>query len=184
MRDIDDIDTQTDVLAGWVARQERQYRALVVVWGVTAAGSGLLSLMNDDAVFVPVFPLTIAVVWLAVVWGSERYWTVRGRVVGHPLVRADVPWEVATDRPLPLGWTEAPVNGTLHRTSSGWLWCPSRLVGTDLPARFWADEDVAAVTVTPLWSPVLPTAAQVRLYLRGGGSVEILVRGPWRALAG
>lgn len=178
------IDTDVDVLAGWVARRERQHRGLMAAWAVLSGVCGLLSLLTEQALYAPAVPLLSALAWLVGSWGSDRWWAMRTRWAGHPVVRADAAWTVASDRPLPLGWPESPVNGTLHRMDPGWLWRPSRLVAADLPVRFWAADDVAAVTVTPLWNPLLPPLAQVRLYLRGGGSVELIVHRPERIVEG
>jgi hypothetical protein len=167
-------------LCAWVAARQRQLRFVVYGWCVVTVTVGLLALMSDRVLFLPLAPLSAAGIWMAAAWGGDHVWRVRSRVHGYPVVRAEAPWSLAAHRPMPYGWNEAPVSGTVHRTSKGWVWKPSSLVAADLPVLGWAAEDVAATTLTPLWSPGLPPRAQLRLYLRGGTTVELIVHDPWR----
>lgn len=168
------------VVCAWVAAKEQQMRYAVTGWWVVTIGAGLLALLSDRLLFVPLIPLLSAAAWAAAAWSADRCWRVRSRVHGYPVVRAEAPWSLAAHRPMPLGWREAPVAGAVHHTPKGWVWRPSSLVAADLPVLGWAAEDVAASTLTPMWSPGLPPRAQLRLYLRGGTTVEFIVHDPVR----
>jgi hypothetical protein len=147
-----------------------------------AVTSGLLVLVSDRYVLAPVLPLLAALGCWVCAWGSEAWYSVRSGVAHHPVVRAELPWSVAVGKSLPAGWYEAPVLGSLHRTAHGWVWRPSPLIAAELPVLAWREEEVVASTLTPLWGPGLPERAQLRLYLRGHGTVEFVVWHPERLL--
>jgi hypothetical protein len=172
------------VLCAWVAARQQQLRYVVTGWWVLAVAAGLLALVSDRMLFLPLVPLSAAAMWMGGAWTTDHWWRVRSRLRGHPVVRAEAPWSLAARRPMPLGWREAPVAGAVHRTPKGWFWRPSTLVAADLPVLGWPAEEVAACTLTPIWSPGLPARAQLRLYLRGGGTVELIVHDPWQLITG
>jgi hypothetical protein len=171
-----------DELADWISRRERFRRRACVAGGVGLTLSGVLVLLGDEYLVAPAIPLVVAMVWWVGVWLGDAWYSVRASLTGHPVVRAELAWAVAADRLTPLGWYEAPVSGALHRTPQGWVWRPSSLVAADLPVLGWREEDVAVSTITPLWGPALPPSAQLRLYVRGSGTVEFIVWHPDRLI--
>jgi hypothetical protein len=180
----DDLDREFvatfDGLAGWVARAARRRRWTAQLWVVVAAGSAVLALLDDDLLFLPLLPVFAAAVWLVASRLADRWWRFCSNHTGYPVVSADAPWTLSTGRRLPPGWPERGVPGALHRTPSGWVWRPSRLFAAELPDLRWPGPDVAVVTAVPIDSPLPPALAQLRFHLRGGGTVELLVRQPAR----
>jgi hypothetical protein len=173
---------RVDVLVDWIARRERQHRLTGSVWALVGASGCLLALLSDRFLVFPTLSLAGAAVWLVALWSVDRWCQLRCNWTGHPVVRAEAAWSQASRRGLPAGWYEAPVRGVLHRTPARWVWEPSALVAADLPTMTWADSDVAVATITPLWGPLMPASAQLRLYLRGGGTAEFVVWQPERLM--
>jgi hypothetical protein len=171
-----------DVLADWIAARERHRRIAVDVWLSALAVAGLLVLMSDRFLAVPALPAVGAAVWLLWAWSGDVLYCVRSGVASHPVVRAELPWSVASGHTLPLGWYEAPVRGAVHRTPRGWVWRPSPLIAAELPVLGWSDDEVTLQTISRMWGPFQPPTAQLRLYLRGGGTVEFVVWHPDRLL--
>jgi hypothetical protein len=169
-------------LCDWVAGRDRQLRWLGTGWAVAVVVTGLLALVVDAMLYLPAVPAVAGAVWFAAAWGSSHAWRARSRLAGHPVLRAEAPWSLASRRPMPVGWYEAPIAGGVHRVTDGWVWRPSRLVAADLPVLRWRADDVAASTLVPLWGPGLPPRAQLRLHLRGGATVELIVYDPDRLL--
>ncbi|HEY6793998.1 MAG TPA: hypothetical protein VI248_04870 [Kineosporiaceae bacterium] len=177
-----DVDPGFDTLAPWIARRHRGYRLLAGGWLAAAALSGLLVLVRDELVLLPLAPIGCGAAWAAWHWISDRWWAARCHRAGHPVVRADLCWTVAAGRRLPPGWLDAPLPGELHRTPEAWTWRPSHWVTFKVPSRSWPADDVAAVTITPVGDAVAGGRAQLRLYLHGGATADLLVRSPARLL--
>lgn len=172
-----------DELADWIAARERHRRLAAAIWLSTVGAAGLLVLLSDRFLTAPLLPTLGALAWLGWAWSGDVVYLLRSGATGHPVVRAELPWSVATARSLPLGWYEAPVRGTIHRTSRGWVWRPSALVAVEMPVLGWPDDEIALRTISRMWGPFQPPTAQLRLYLRGGETVEFVVWHPDRLLA-
>jgi hypothetical protein len=171
-----DLMEELDGLSDWIRRRERIRRAVASLYLVAASACGTLALLGDEWVFLPLLPLAGAVVWLFGVWAADRWWQASGARADEAVVWADVAWVLAARRPLPQGWPEKGMPGTLHRSADAWLWRPSTLFAPQVEDLRWPLEDIAIVTTTPLPSLLPPPRAQLRLYLRIGGSVDLLVR--------
>ena len=171
-----------DVLADWIAARERHRRIAADIWLSALVVASLLVLMGDRFLAAPVLPAAGAAGWLVWAWTGDVLYCLRSGAASHPVVRAEIPWSVAADHPLPVGWYEAPVRGAVHRTSLGWVWRPSPLIAAELPVLEWSDDDVALQTISRMWGPLQPPTAQLRLYLRDGGTVEFVVWHPDRLL--
>jgi hypothetical protein len=171
-----------DELADWIAARERRRRLAADVWLSALVISGLLVLLGDRFLIAPALPAVGAIVWLTWTWSGDLLYSVRSGVSGHPVVRAELPWSVAATHPLPVGWYEVPVRGAVHRMPCGWGWRPSPLVAAELPVLGWSDHDVVLQTISRMWGPLHPPTAQLRLYLRGGATVEFVVWHPDRLL--
>jgi hypothetical protein len=179
MNDSDrDLTKELDRPAPWIDDRIRLRRNAVRTWLAATTAGGLMALLSDNFLFAPLLPSLAAGLWLAGQWGVARWWQACSRHAGHPIVWADAPWTLVMGRPVPDGWRDKGVPGTLHRTADAWLWKPSALFAENLPPRRWLHQDVAVSTVTPLWSVLSPHNAQLRLYLRSGGTVDLLVLNP------
>jgi hypothetical protein len=172
---VNGIDDGVDGLSRWVHRRERRNHVLVTVWCAVISATGVLVLLSDGAVYAPVLPLLAGLGWIVWTLAVTRVWRVRSARAAHPVVRAQMVWTAASGRALPPGWQEPTVTGDLHRTADGWRWRPSWWAPSALPSRRWADADVRAATLTPVWACPPASQAQLRLYLRDGRTVEILV---------
>lgn len=171
---------ELDGLNEWIQRRARTHRTAAWTWVVATSICGALALVRDDCLFLPLVPLLGAASWLIGVWAADQWWRARSARAGHPIVWADAPWTVAARRPLPPGWQGKEMPGTLHRCPDAWLWRPSALFAPKVCDLRWAVEDVVVVTATPIRSMLPPPKAQLRLYLRSSGSVDLLVRQPSR----
>jgi hypothetical protein len=137
-----------------------------------------MALLSDSLLFAPLLPSLAAGLWLAGQWSVARWWQTCSSHAGHPIVWANVPWTLVMPRPVPEGRQNKGVPGTLHRTPDSWVWKPSVLFAESIPPRRWAHQDVAVLTVTPLRSLLSRPSAQLRLYLRSGGTVVLFVLNP------
>lgn len=169
-----------DELADWIAARERHRRLAADAWLSAVVATGLLALLSERYLAAPVVPVAGAGAWLAWAWASDVLSSMRCGTAGHPVVRAELPWSVASAHPLPPGWYEAPVRGSVHRMPHGWVWRPSPLIAAELPALTWSADDVVLQTISRMWGPLQPPTAQLRLYLHDGGTVEFVVWHPDR----
>jgi hypothetical protein len=167
-----------DEQVGWNAGRKRQRRRAGLTCLVAVVVGGLLVLMSDRFLIAPLLPILTASLWLVATWTCDAVFRVRSALVRYPVARAELSWAVASNHELPPNWSEAPVRGTIHRTPRGWVWRASPLIAAELPVLRWSDTEVAVRTMTPVWGPLQPPIAQLRLYLRGGDTVEFVV---WHA---
>jgi hypothetical protein len=173
-----DLMQELDRPAVWIDDRVRLRRAASWTWLAATVVGGLMALLSDSLLVAPLLPSLAAGLWLAGQWGVARWWQVCSRCAGHPIVWANVPWTLVMPRPVPDGRQDKGVPGTLHRTADAWVWRPSVLFAENLPPRRWPHQDVAVSTVTALRGVLSPPSALLRLHLRGGGTVDLLVLNP------
>ena len=179
MNDPDDVMEELDGLTAWIEQRGRaRRRGLALVLAATGLAA-VLALLDDAWLFAPLVPAG-AVLWPVGERALDRWYAAGSRRAGHPVVRADVAWTRAARRALPPRWADRGVPGTLHRTEEGWTWRPSVLLTQQFAPLRWASSQVVVATLVPVREPGGGPRAQLRLFLREGGTVELLVRQPAR----